>query len=375
MASMSSLSSLCYLSQNPSPLSFTTKAIFLHPKTNEVRRVPIFRVSSKMVFPNLQADDYRHPLDLEGIRLYKSQPDSSAEMEESFKDVVARFLAVGAFPSEKVEDDGTSVLAGPTQHSDTYKLMSETAEILNITTPLLYIRRHDVPLARAVGLDTPYVVVHSSLLKLLTPQELQAVFAHELADLKCGHYVLLKLAALTVIAARIMPDLVPQQITLKELLSWRQASDLSCDRASLLVAQDPKVVISAIMKVAAGFPSMVEERDVDAYLAAARAYVAASSSFPTERCGDALDALAREPVPLLRAYEIDEWSRSKEYAMLLTTATTPGKQMKKTNLEALIKKKIIENLSEQIDLGKKKMMEKFLEQIDLEKVMRGVKIN
>ncbi|XP_004305908.1 PREDICTED: uncharacterized protein LOC101315174 [Fragaria vesca subsp. vesca] len=354
-----------------------------------------------MVFPNLQADDYRHPLDLEvfilfrfdfdfffaplfsfilerlrilGIRLYKSEPGSSAEMEEAFKDIVALFLAEGAFPSEKIEDDGTSVLAGPTQHSDTYKLMAETAEILNITTPLLYIRRHDVPLARAVGLDTPYVVVHSSLLNLLTPQELQAVFARELAHLKCGHYVLFKLAALTVLIAVTMPDSVPQQNPLKELLRWRRASDLSCDRASLLVAQDPKVVISAIMKAAAGFPSMVEERDVDAYLAAARAYVAASSSFPTEQCGDALDALAREPVPLLRAYEIDEWSRSKEYAMLLTTATTPGEQMKKTNLEALIKKKIIENLSEQIDLGKK-MMEKFLEQIDLEKILRDVQIN
>ncbi|KAL6143112.1 hypothetical protein ACLB2K_053808 [Fragaria x ananassa] len=326
MASLSSLSSLRYLSQNPSrPLRFTTKAspclrfgsqIFLHSKTNEVRRVPVCRVSSKMVFPNLQADDYRHPLDLEGIRLYKSQPDSSAEMEVAAKDVVARSLAAGFFPSEKIEDDGTSVLAGPTQHSDTYKLMVETAEILNMTTPLLFIRNSD----------------------LLTPQELQAVFAHELAHLKCGHYALLKVAALTVIAARIMPDSLPQQITLKELLPWRQASDLSCDRASLLVAQDPKVVISAIMKVAAGFPSMVEERDVDAYLAAARAYVPASSSFPTERCGDVVDAL-REPVPLLRAYEIDEWSRSKEYAMLLTTATTPGEQMKKTILKILSKRR------------------------------------
>ncbi|XP_004309393.1 PREDICTED: uncharacterized protein LOC101297021 [Fragaria vesca subsp. vesca] len=213
--------------------------------------------------------------------------------------------------------------------------MAETAKILNITTPLLYIRRHDVPLARAVGLDTPYVVVHSSLLKLLTPQELQAVFAHELAHLKCGHYALIKLATLTALAAESIPYSVLQQIPLKELLGWRQATVLSCDRASLLAAQDPKVVISAIMKVAAGFPSVVEEQDVDAYLAAARAYVAASSSSPS---GDAHDALAREPVPLQRAYEIDEWSRSKEYTVMLTSATTfeascYGKIMEKLSFE------------------------------------------
>ncbi|XP_004309394.1 PREDICTED: uncharacterized protein LOC101297310, partial [Fragaria vesca subsp. vesca] len=119
---MASLSTL-YLIKNPSPLRFfTSKASSpclgfgsqIHLKPNEIR-FPACRVYSKMVFPTLQADDFRHPVDLEGVRRYMPQPDSSAEMGVAAEDVVARYLAVGAFPSEKIEDDGTSVLAGPTQ--------------------------------------------------------------------------------------------------------------------------------------------------------------------------------------------------------------------------------------------------------------------
>lgn len=36
------------------------------------------------------------------------------------------------------------------------------------------------------------------------------------------------------------------------LLRWLRAAELTCDRAALLVAQDPRVVISALMKLAGG---------------------------------------------------------------------------------------------------------------------------
>jgi Zn-dependent protease with chaperone function len=37
------------------------------------------------------------------------------------------------------------------------------------------------------------------------------------------------------------------------LLRWLRAAELTCDRAALLVAQDPRVVISALMKLAGGW--------------------------------------------------------------------------------------------------------------------------
>jgi Zn-dependent protease with chaperone function len=50
------------------------------------------------------------------------------------------------------------------------------------------------------------------------------------------------------------------------LLRWLRAAELTCDRAALLVAQDPAVVIGALMKLAGGSPAFAHELSVDAFL-------------------------------------------------------------------------------------------------------------
>ena len=50
------------------------------------------------------------------------------------------------------------------------------------------------------------------------------------------------------------------------LLRWLRAAELTCDRAALLVAQDPAVVIGALMKLAGGTPAFAHELSVDAFL-------------------------------------------------------------------------------------------------------------
>ena len=50
------------------------------------------------------------------------------------------------------------------------------------------------------------------------------------------------------------------------LLRWLRAAELTCDRAALLVAQDHRVVISALMKLAGGSPKLNAELNVEAFL-------------------------------------------------------------------------------------------------------------
>ena len=47
---------------------------------------------------------------------------------------------------------------------------------------------------------------------------------------------------------------------------WLRAAELTCDRAALLVAQDPRVVISTLMKLSGGSPSFAAELNIDAFL-------------------------------------------------------------------------------------------------------------
>ena len=57
-----------------------------------------------------------------------------------------------------------------------------------------------------------------------------------------------------------------------QMLQWLRCAEFSCDRAALLVSQDPKTVVSVLMKLAGGSPLLAPLLNVDAFLAQARAY-------------------------------------------------------------------------------------------------------
>ncbi|KAG2714870.1 hypothetical protein I3760_03G048500 [Carya illinoinensis] len=223
-----------------------------------------------------------------------------------------------------LENIGTSVLVSENQLSGLHELMVEAAQILSIEAPDLYVRQSPVPNAYtlAIGGKRPFVVVHTSLVELLTKKELQAVLAHELGHLKCDHGVWLTYANILTLGAYSVPGLgglIAQSLE-EQLFRWLRAAELTCDRAALLVAQDPKVVISVLMKLAGGCPSMADQLNVDAFLEQARSYDKASSSPVGWYIRNAQTRQLSHPLPVLRAREIDEWSRSQYYRSLLKRA-------------------------------------------------------
>jgi Zn-dependent protease with chaperone function len=54
------------------------------------------------------------------------------------------------------------------------------ADILQMEPPELYVRQNPTPNAYTLAISgrKPFIVVHTSLLELLSPRELQAVLAH-----------------------------------------------------------------------------------------------------------------------------------------------------------------------------------------------------
>ncbi|GAV70853.1 LOW QUALITY PROTEIN: hypothetical protein CFOL_v3_14351, partial [Cephalotus follicularis] len=148
-----------------------------------------------------------------------------------------------------------------------------------------------------------------------------AVLAHELGHLKCDHGVWLTFANILMLGAYWFTGLggfIAQSLE-ENLFCWF-AAELTCDRAALLVAQDPKVVISVLMKLAGGYPSMADQLNVDAFLEQARSYDIASSSPVGWYIKNAQTRQLSHPLPVLRDREIDEWSKSQDYTSLLRRA-------------------------------------------------------
>ncbi|KAL3143948.1 hypothetical protein ABBQ32_003762 [Trebouxia sp. C0010 RCD-2024] len=210
-------------------------------------------------FQGLDGDDFRHPLDQQNTRLLKVLPGLEAMAKNVLGPVAEQVLLL--------ENIGTSVLVGPEQLPSLHRLLLTAASTLQMDPPDLYIKQNPVPNAYtlAIGGRKPFVVVHTALLELLEPLEVQAVIAHELGHLKCSHGVWLTMA--NVLANNTLSVLPLLSGAIEDgLLRWLRAAELTCDRAALLVAQDHRVVISSLMKLAGGSPKLNAELNVEAFL-------------------------------------------------------------------------------------------------------------
>ncbi|KAG4119274.1 hypothetical protein ERO13_D11G068800v2 [Gossypium hirsutum] len=252
-----------------------------------------------LVFRDLDADDFRHPLDKQNTLLLRAIPGLNE---------IGRAILAGTVTEQimLLENIGTSILVSKDQLPELHKMMIEAAGILNIEPPDLYVRQSPIPNAYTLAISgkKPFVIIHTSLVELLTRKELQAVLAHELGHLKCDHGVWLTFANLLTLGSYRFPGLggfIAQRLE-EQLIRWLRAAELTCDRAALLVAQDPKL-------------------NVDAFLEQAHSYEKASSSPIGWYIRNAQTRQLSHPLPVLRAREIDEWSRSREYRSLLERAT------------------------------------------------------
>ncbi|KAL5222459.1 hypothetical protein ABZP36_027172 [Zizania latifolia] len=256
----------------------------------------------------IDADDFRHPLDKQNTLLLGAIP--------GLNDVGKALLGPVSEQVMVLQNIGSSVLVSENQLSDLHQILIEAAKLLNTDAPDLYIRQNPVPNAYTLAISgkKPFIVVHTSLVELLTRKELQAVLAHELGHLKCDHGVWLTFANILTMGAYSVPGFGMVAGFLEEqLYRWLRAAELTCDRAALLVVQDPKVVISVLMKLAGGCPSLADQLNVDAFLEQARSYDKAASSPVGWYIRNAQTRELSHPLPVMRAREIDEWSRSREY--------------------------------------------------------------
>ncbi len=271
----------------------------------------------KTVLTGLKADHFRHPLDLNATTTLRQLPGL---------DVVVR-TALGPVAEQVfyLDNISSSVLVSDRQLPHLHELLVEACKILDLEAPQLYIRQHPVPNAYTFAMrgKQPFIVIHTALIELLNPAEIQAVIGHELGHLKCDHSVYLTLANLLTLAASQLPFaelLVPTFQT--QIMEWVRCAEFTCDRAALLVVQDAKTIASLLMKLSGGSPSLSDQLNVDAFLDQARAYDAAVASETGEVIKQIRTQDLTHPLPVLRAREIDHWSNSPEYQTLLNRSVS-----------------------------------------------------
>ncbi len=274
-----------------------------------------------MTFPitpllGLKADQFRHPLDLQATQALKQIPGLDLIVRNLLGSLAEQFFYLNNIAA--------SVLVGENQLPHLHNLLKEACKVLDLEPPQLYVQQNPAPNAYTLAMrgKQPFIVLHTSLIDILTPEEIQAVIAHELGHLKCEHGVYLTPVNIMILAASILPvwgTVIAQNLT-EQLLNWLRCAEFSCDRAALLATQNPRVVMSVLMKLAGGSPTLAPQLNLDAFIAQARAYDNISNTELGQLLKQTQTAQLSHPVPVLRAREIDRWASSQNYQSLLHQA-------------------------------------------------------
>lgn len=261
----------------------------------------------------LKADQFRHPLDFQATQALKQFPGLDLMVRNLLGPLAEQFFYLNNIAA--------SVLVGENQLPHLHNLLLDACKTLDLEPPQLYVQQHPVPNAYTFAMrgKQPFIVLHTALIDMLTPEEIQAVIAHELGHLKCEHGVYLTPLNIMILAASLLPNwgAVIAQSLQEQMLEWLRCAEFSCDRAALLATQNPKVVMSVLMKLAGGSPTLAPQLNLDAFIAQARAYDNISNSELGELLKSAQTAQLSHPVPVLRAREIDQWASSQAYQSLL----------------------------------------------------------
>lgn len=213
----------------------------------------------------------------------------------------------------------SAVRAGETQFRDLNDYVRDAAYVLDLDEiPELYVVQDAQPAIMTIGTDRPFIVLTTGTLDLLDPHELRVVIGHEVGHILSGHAVYrTMLLALTRLAARVawIPlGYVGLRAIVTALEEWYRKSELSCDRAGLLAAQDTEAAKRALMKTAGG--SRLAEMNPDAFREQARDY---------ETDGDARDGVIKllslmgrtHPFAVVRFAELDRWIADGHYRRIL----------------------------------------------------------
>jgi Zn-dependent protease with chaperone function len=282
-------------------------------------------------FPGISTRAWEHPADRSAL--------AALRRLTGFDEVLKRLAGLVSERSVRLLFLATAVRASERQFPELHDLVRDAAYTLDLEkVPALYVSQDPQVNAYCIGMDTPVIVITTGLVELLDAEELRAVVGHEVAHAMSGHAVyrtmLLILTNLATKVAWIPLGNLAIMAIVTALKEWFRKSEVSCDRAGLLVGQDLQASLRGLMKLAGGHH--LGQMNIDAFLEQAEEY---------DKAGDLRDGVLKllqvlpqtHPFAVVRAAQLKKWGEGEEYRSIMAGAyplreddshTSVGEQIK-----------------------------------------------
>ena len=269
-------------------------------------------------FADLGKHEYIHPADSKALAALRAIPGIDTALK--------KLLAVTGESAIRVMFMASAVKVTSKQCPDLHAKLQIACTTLGVDMPDLFIQQNPMVNAFTGGVEKPVIVLHSALLERLTDEETLAVIAHEVGHIHAEHVLYLTAARLMEALANLsVARLIPGSEIIKfivsagigsALLAWSRRAELSCDRAAMLVVQDPHIIGRTMMKLAGG--TFASKIDYDLFLEQAREFQKNYEEKALDKFwANIINAGLSHPFPVWRVSEIIEWVESGQYKELM----------------------------------------------------------
>lgn len=272
----------------------------------------------KTVLNQISSQSFEHPSDRAALDALKKTVGFDRLMR-----ALAKF---GADKIWQIINESSNIRLGPKQVSSIYDIHTETARVLDIKPPPLYLQ-HDVRVnAYTAGVEEPFIVVTSGLVEGFSDDEIACVLGHEMGHILAGHVLYGMVARslgsiLAALGSSAAPPVVGWLIEMSlfsALMYWQRCAELTADRCGLLAVQDPKVALSTEMKLGSGPGARIaKELNIEAFMEQARQFEEQDTGTLESVWRAMLEHDRSHPWPVVRARELDQWVKSGQYAAIL----------------------------------------------------------
>lgn len=268
-------------------------------------------------FADLSKHDYVHPADSKALAALRAIPGIDTALR--------KFLAATFESAMRVNFMASAVKITPHQYPDLHAKLQVACTTLGVDMPDFFLQQNPLVNAFTFGMERHVIVLHSALIERLTDEETLAVIAHEVGHIHAEHVLYLTAARLFEILTRVSLSAIPGGEIAKfvlnttissALLAWARRAELSCDRAALLVVQDPHVVGKVMMKLAGG--TFASKMDYEQFLEQGREFRKHCDENQLDNFwANVINAGQTHPFPIWRVAEIIKWAEEGEYNDLM----------------------------------------------------------
>lgn len=258
---------------------------------------------------DIDPKSWEHPADRAAL--------SALRQLKGIDEIVRLLLSLTSERSLRLMVLGSSVKVTGSQYARIDNIVENVVDTFDWPyRPDVFVTQSPFLNAGVLGVDRPFIILNSSVVREFDDLELTAIVAHEMGHIMSGHALYKTLLwLLTNIALSALPGLgIAINLLMAAVAEWNRKSELTADRAELLAVQDAVPSYNILMRMA-GAVDLSQVNLNDFFLQAQE----------FENQNSLLDSIHKilnqmwlsHPYPVVRLQELKTWECSGSFASIL----------------------------------------------------------